>query len=191
VWQSFRWGLTAEFIVLDCRTERKPSTMFSNDPIYISKEQMAWLKERLRTSPCHFKVVLNSVPITDMPTIPWDFASNDRWEGYPAQRDELLGFIAEHDIANVWFLSGDFHTCFVSYVEPNGAGVVAKTREIAVTGGNTNILGDFLAAPQFAFGSANAHGCIITFDPIADEVMVRFIDADTGQDAYNAVLTQN
>ncbi|MCY1072650.1 alkaline phosphatase D family protein [Nannocystis sp. RBIL2] len=190
VWQSFRWGLTAEFIVLDCRTERKPSTANSADPIYLSKEQMAWLKERLQSSPCHFKVILNSVPITDMPTIPWDFAANDRWEGYPVQRQELLDFIAAEDIANVWFLSGDFHTCFISHVEPDGDGVVAKTREIAVTGGNTNILGDFLAAPQFSFGSSNPHGCIITFDPAADEVLVRFIDADSGQDAYSETLTQ-
>jgi len=190
VWQSFRWGLTAEFIVLDCRTERKPSTMNSADPIYISKEQMAWLKERLQSSPCHFKVVLNSVPITDMPTIPWDFASNDRWEGYAAQRQELLDFIAAEAIANVWFLSGDFHTCFVSHIEPDGDGVVAKTREIAVTGGNTNVLGDFLAAPQFSFGSSRPHSCIITFDPVADEVLVRFIDPDDGQDAHSEVLSQ-
>lgn len=190
VWQSFRWGLTVEFIVLDCRTERKPSTANSGDPIYISKEQMAWLKQRLQTSPCHFKVILNSVPITDMPTIPWDFAANDRWEGYPLQRQELLDFIASEAVANVWFLSGDFHTCFISHIEPDGDGVVAKTREIAVTGGNTNILGDFLAGSQFSFGSASPHGCIITFDPAADEVLVRFIDPDSGQDAYSETLSQ-
>lgn len=189
VWQSFRWGKTAEIIVLDCRTERLPSTRLTDDPIYISKEQMAWLKERLTTSPCHFKIIMNSVPITDMPAIPWDLLPNDRWEGYAAQRAELLTFIATQDIRNVWFLSGDFHTCFVSQVQPGSEGALGKTREIAVTGGNTNTLGDFLEPPQFAFGTSQAHGCVLTFDPAADEVMVRFIDAD-GQDAYSATLTQ-
>lgn len=191
VWQSFVWGSTVEFIVLDCRTERKPSTVDSDDPIYISKEQMAWLKQRLADSPCHFKVVLNSVPITDMPTIPWDLAfQEDRWEGYDAQRAELLDFIADEDIRNVWFLSGDFHTCFVSQIEPGGGGVLARTREIAVTGGNTNPLGDFLDPPQFDYGSAAARAVLLTFDPQADEVLVRFIDPESGQDVYNKVLSQ-
>ncbi|HEY8375229.1 MAG TPA: alkaline phosphatase D family protein, partial [Nannocystis sp.] len=153
VWQSFRWGLTAEFIVLDCRTERKPSTRNTDDPIYIGKEQMAWLKERLLTSPCHFKIVLNSVPITNMPGL-WDVLPEDRWEGYAAQRAELLDFIAAQDIRNVWFVAGDFHTCFISQVEPGAGGVLGKTREIAVTGGNSFFLGDFFPQPQFSFGSS-------------------------------------
>lgn len=190
VWQSFRWGDTAEFIVLDCRTERLPSTQDTAEATYISAEQMAWLKDRLKNSPCHFKVVLNSVPITDMPTIPWDLAQGDRWEGYPAQREDLLAFITAENIANVWFVSGDFHTCFVSQVQPGATGVLGKTREIAVTGGNTNVLGDFLDPPQFAFGTSQPHACLITFDPAADEVLVRFIDADTGQESYAATLTQ-
>ena len=33
----------------------------------------------------------------------------DRWQGYPEQRQELLDFIAESSIENVWFLAGDFH----------------------------------------------------------------------------------
>lgn len=190
VWRSYRWGDTAEFIVLDCRTERLPSTKDGDDATYISAAQMAWLKDRLTNSPCHFKVVLNSVPITDMPTIPWDLLQGDRWEGYPAQREELLDFIAAQDVRNVWFVSGDFHTCFVSQVQPGGAGVLGKTREIAVTGGNTNVLGDFLDPPQFAFGSSRAHACLITFDPAADEVLVRFIDGESGDEAYSATLSQ-
>jgi alkaline phosphatase D len=190
VWQSFRWGKTVEFIVLDCRTERKPSTMDSPQAQYIGPEQMAWLKERLTSSPCHFKCVLNSVPITNMPSVPWDFLTADRWEGYPAQRDELLDFIAAQDIRNVWFVSGDFHTCFVSQIEPGGAGVLGKTREVAVTGGNTNVLGDFLAAPQFDFGTSQPHACLLTFDPAADEVLVRFLDPNSGQDVYSQVLSQ-
>lgn len=191
VWRSYVWGATVEFIVLDCRTERKPSTLDSDDPIYISKPQMEWLKQRLLDSPCHFKVVLNSVPITDMPTVPWDLVyQEDRWEGYAAQREELLGFIESEEIRNVWFLSGDFHVCFVSQVEPGGGGVLAKTREIAVTGGNTNPLGEFLDPPQFDYGSAAARAVLLTFDPQADEVLVRFLDPSTGQDVYNKVLSQ-
>lgn len=184
LWRTFRWGLTAEIIVLDCRYERRAS-----QDIYLSQAQMDFLKERLMTSPCHFKIVMNSVPITNMPGV-WDLAANDRWEGYPAQRTELLGFIDDNEIANVWFLSGDFHVNFVSTLEPAPASLSARTREIACTSGNTNILGDLLAAPQFDYGSSDPRGVILMFDPEANAVNVRFIDGTTGMDDYNESLTQ-
>ncbi|MBC8071033.1 MAG: alkaline phosphatase D family protein [Deltaproteobacteria bacterium] len=182
LWRSFRWGLTAEIIVLDCRYERRPSA-----GTYISAEQMAFLQERLLASPCHFKVVMNSVPITNMPGI-WDLAANDRWEGYAASRNALLQFIDENDIPNVWFLSGDFHVCFVSRLEPSGTTRSSQIREIAVSTGNTNVLGDLLGPPQYEFASSAAHGLIVTLDPEANAVNVRFIDPTTGDDAYNASL---
>lgn len=187
LWRSFRWGLTAEIIVLDCRYERRPSM-----DQYISPAQMAFLKDRLLNSPCHFKVVMNSVPITNMP-LAWDVAANDRWEGYPGQRDELLAFINQHDITNVWFLSGDFHVCFVSRLEPSGSDLASRTREIAVTGGNENPIPEFLTQldpPQFDYGVHRARGCVLVFDPMADAVNVRFLDPQTGEDLYNESLTQ-
>jgi phosphodiesterase/alkaline phosphatase D-like protein len=147
---------------------------------------MEFLKARLLESPCHFKVIMNSVPITNMPGV-WDFLASDRWEGYPSSRNELMQFIDDNDIRNVWFLAGDFHVCFVSRLEPSGTNRSALVREIAVSSGNTNILGDTLAEPQFAFGSQNPHGLLVTFDPAADAVNVRFID-ESGADAYNESL---
>ncbi|HGG57561.1 MAG TPA: hypothetical protein ENK31_07180 [Nannocystis exedens] len=188
LWRSFRWGLTAEFIVLDCRYERRPSI-----DQYISPEQMLFLKERLLNSPCHFKVVVNSVPITNMPTV-WDVAANDRWEGYPEQRDAVLDHINTNNIENVWFLTGDFHVTFVSRLEPEGDDLASRTREIAITGGRENPIPEFLTGlkpPQFDYGRHKARGCIITFDPMANAVNVRFIDPETGEDVYNESLTQD
>lgn len=189
VWRSWRWGRSVEFFVLDCRTERRPSTANSQAPEYLSLTQMAWLKEQLLASPCHFKVILNSVPITDMPDIPWDFAAEDRWEGYALQRFELLEFIHSEQLRNVWFVSGDLHVCFVGQIQPGSDGVLGQMREVAVTGGNTNPLGDFLPKGQFPFGSSQPHALLMTFDPAADEVLVRFVDPDTGQDAYAVTLS--
>jgi phosphodiesterase/alkaline phosphatase D-like protein len=188
LWRSFRWGLTAEIIVLDCRYERRPSMQQ-----YISPAQMAFLKERLLTSPCHFKVIMNSVPITNMPGV-WDFAADDRWEGYAAQRNEVLDHIDQHDIKNVWFLSGDFHVCFVSRLEPAGQKLSARTREIAVTSGNTNPLPEFLSQldpPQFSYGVHQPRAVLLTFDPQADNVHVRFLDPQTGEELHAETLTQN
>jgi alkaline phosphatase D len=183
LWRSFRWGLTAEILVLDCRYERKPS-----QGLYMSAEQMDWIKQRLQDSPCHFKIIMNSVPITNMPFV-WDVAANDRWEGYPASRNELLSFISQNRIDNVWFISGDFHVCFVSQLEPTPSDFASTLREIAVTGGNTNLLGSGLGGAQFAYGTSSARALLVTLDPQANAVNVRFVDPATGQDDYNESLT--
>ena len=44
-----------------------------------------------------------------MDTRPWDRLHCDSWAGYPASRNDLLGFIAAHRISGVVFLSGDEH----------------------------------------------------------------------------------
>ncbi|MEX1366619.1 MAG: alkaline phosphatase D family protein, partial [Nannocystaceae bacterium] len=186
LWRTFRWGLTAEIIVLDCRYERRPSI-----DQYISPAQMDFLKQRLLDSPCHFKIVVNSVPITNMPTL-WDIAAGDRWEGYPGQRNELLSFIDDNLITNVWFLSGDFHTCFVSRIEPAG-GLTSNTYEIAVTGGNSNPLPDFATGfdlPQFDYGTTDPRGCLLLFDPESNAVNIRFLDPETGEALFDETISQ-
>jgi phosphodiesterase/alkaline phosphatase D-like protein len=186
LWRSFRWGLTAEIIVLDCRYERRASV-----GEYISQEQMDWLKDRLLNSPCHFKVIMNSVPITNMP-LAWSVASHDRWEGFPASRNELLDFINEHQIDNIWFLAGDFHVSFVSRLEPSITTHASRIHEIAVAGGNENPVPESILAmnpPQFLYGRTRARACLVTFDPMSNAVNVRFIDPNTGEDTYNESLS--
>jgi phosphodiesterase/alkaline phosphatase D-like protein len=189
-WTSYRWGATAEFFVLDCRSERKPSGRTEPTAEYVSHAQLQWLIESIAASPCHFKVILNSVPITDMPLL-WDIASADRWEGYAAQRTALLEALDEASRANVWFLSGDFHVCFVSTLANNPSSQSGRIHEIAVTGGNSNLLGDSLTfgSDQFLYGTSQARTCTVRFDPEADEVRVRFLDPDSGEVDWEQTLS--
>jgi alkaline phosphatase D len=194
-WRSYRWGNTAEFFILDCRGERQPSTRGEED-IYVSVAQMDWLKASLAASPAHFKVVLNSVPITDMPTL--YVGDDDRWEGYSRQRSELVNHITARNIRNVWFLSGDFHIGFVSRI--NNSGDARRIIEIAVgPGGNSNPAASLLqtletaaGVDQFLFNTTSAQSEVATmleFDPASDSVHVRFYLAD-GEVIYDAVLQE-
>lgn len=183
LWNSYAWGDTLEIFILDCRSERKPSTTQSGagPDEYISPEQMAWLKDGLSNSTATYKVVLNSVPITDMPF--FYFGENDRWEDYSDQRSELLSYIFDNDINGVWFISGDFHLGFVSWVENSGPG--ENVREIAVgPGGNLNpvgLLAGLFPQSQFDFFHGNPEtATLITFDPEAETVFIQFIDAWDG-----------
>lgn len=192
IWRSYRWGLTAEIFVLDCRSERVPDSRNDADAEYISVAQLEWLTAALADSPCHFKIVLNSVPITNMPWI-WDLAASDRWEGYAAQRAALLDFIGSNAISNVWFLSGDFHVNFTGLVEPGGEGVLAQTYEIACTGGNVNPLGVSLEPfypEQFQFSNSSPRGVTVRFEPDLDVVIVRFLNDDGSLDD-EVILSQS
>ena len=179
LWTSYMWGDTAEFIVLDCRSERRPSTRLFDGATYISQEQMTWLQDRLLNSTAHFKVVLNSVPITNMPGA-WDFAANDRWEGYRAQRNELLDFITDNELQNVWFLTGDFHLAFVARLEKDGPR--NRYREIMVgpSGNGPNPLASTLPLhTQFENVRMEVETyTLITFDPIDDSVHLQYFDID-------------
>jgi alkaline phosphatase D len=179
IWHRYEWGDAVEIFILDSRSERLPSTLGSESPQYISPEQMDWLTVGLMASTAHFKVILSSVPITDMPI--WYFGEDDRWEGYQSQRTELLEFIAQNGISGTWFLGGDFHIGFVSQLNISGLG--SNLREVAVgPGGNFNPVGLISFPPeQFPFSHGDpAAATWLTFDPEADTVRVEFESAITG-----------
>jgi alkaline phosphatase D len=195
-YESYRWGLTVEFFALDCRSQRlynTPATQGGGTQ-YISPEQMAWLQQALLDSPCHFKVLLNSVPITNFPTI-WDIAANDRWEGFD-QREELLDFIVDNGIENVWSLSGDFHVGSVSTLEQDGP--YSAIREVLMgPGGNQGNpawwaweigLTEMVApAAQFDFFYGFEAATIMTFDPVDNTVTVEFYDGASEEDLFYQV----
>lgn len=115
VWRKLSWGRTLDIFVLDCRTERRPSR-----DQYISQAQMDWLKNGLAESTAMFKVIMNSVPITEYPL--WFPMSHDRWQGFPRQRQEILEFIDNAQIMNLLWVSGDFHFSSLGRVSASGFG---------------------------------------------------------------------
>ena len=195
IWQNYRWGYSVEFFILDCRQERIP-----DEGQYISPEQMAWLKDALAQSPCHFKVLLNSVPIARLPPI--FLMDEDRWQGYPEQRQELLDFISESSIDNVWFLAGDFHMGAVWRVDREGPdsrlleilcgpGGSSPSRRIALAETDPAAYEVFFDPEQVVYASGAWAATTILFDPEADTVTVRFIDSETAEVAHESVLSQN
>ncbi len=176
IYRSARWGRTLEAFTLDCRGERRPSTRNSASAQYLSRAQMDWLKAGLRASPATFKVILNSVPITDFPIL--FFSENDRWEGYRAAREEILTFILAERIRDVWWVSGDFHMASVGFLAPSGP--YAGMREVLVgpAGNNANPLGNTLGGPQFDFSTGTSNYGTFRFDPADRSVTVALIDGN-------------
>jgi alkaline phosphatase D len=174
LWRSIRWGRTVEFFVLDCRSERAPST-----GQYMSREQLDWLKAGLAASPARFKLVLNSVPISNYPGAFFALTLDDRWQGYPAERTELLEFIEGRNIPGVLWLTGDFHMGVAGRVSATGPG--STMREIAAgpAGQFANPSPSYPAPPQFDFATAEHNVAVLDLDPAAGTVRVRFLDGGT------------
>ena len=177
IWKRLRWGQTLEVFVLDCRSERLPSTRTSGSPIYVSREQMDWFKAGLLASPAVFKLIMNSVPISDFP-FAFDLARNDRWEGYGAQRDEILQHIDDNAIGGVLWVSGDFHMASMGRVSPSGVG--ASQIEVLVGPGNNNpnVLAATLGGPQFDWATSSNNYAVLELDPATAEVRIWYHDAD-------------
>lgn len=173
LWRQLRFGPVLDVFVLDGRGERSGTD-------YLSRMQMDWIKERLATSSARFKIILNSVPITDLSAIFGQGARDDRWEGFPAQRAELLGFIEEADIEGVLWVSGDVHYAQVGRVDPPGGTGAGQFEVFAGPGGSFANVGAelFRGDPQYAWMSSAWNYARFTCDPGTGEVLVEHIDDD-------------
>ncbi len=180
VWRKARWGRTAEFFVLDSRSERRPSTRDTDECTYLSREQMDWLQTGLAASPAVFKIILNSVPIGSFPNFNLGqilLDPNDRWEGYARARQELLSFIESAPVPGVVFLSGDFHLACAGRAAASGTG--SNTLEILAGPGAqvANPLTALLHAPQFDYATSSKNYAVLRLDPAARRVGVAYHDS--------------
>ncbi|MEO1299200.1 MAG: alkaline phosphatase D family protein, partial [Cyanobacteria bacterium J06636_16] len=81
----------------------------------LGEVQLAQFKQDLlaaEASGVTWKFVMSTVPMQNF-GIP---VAGERWEGYAAERAELLSFIEANDIDNVVFVTGDFHGHVVNNV---------------------------------------------------------------------------
>jgi alkaline phosphatase D len=164
IYRSFRWGRALELFLLDTRQYRDPGT-----GTMLGNAQKDWLLERLAASSAMFKFVATSVPMAG--------GGIDRWDGYPAERAELISFIREKRITGVIFLSADLHYAAVTSV-PKSHGLKDITAGPLAAPLNRVTNG---YAPRFDFFLAeNFNFAKITVDPAVKpaQALVEFIDQD-------------
>jgi len=81
-----------------------------NDPsrTMLGSAQLAKFKNAIKSSTATFKVIMNEVPIQQYYALPYD-----RWEGYAAERANLLHFLHDN-VKNVVFMTTDVHANLVN-----------------------------------------------------------------------------
>jgi hypothetical protein len=83
----------------------------------------------LRYFPARFKFVISEVPMTRLYALPYD-----RWEGYAAEREAILRFVAEHRIPNVVFVAADLHATVLAPLTIDLNGAPAAVAHEIITG---------------------------------------------------------
>jgi len=184
LWRKLSWGDTLDVFVLDGRGERDAST-----GQYLSAEQEAWLLAGVAASGARFKIILNSVPITDLNAIFGSGGIADRWQGFPEQRNRILQGIADSGVAGVLWVTGDVHYPQVGMVDPAG-GVADDVYEIFTgpAGSFLNVGADlFVGDPQYLWMVAAYNWCRFECDPVLGTVRVTHI-GDDGSALHDIVL---
>jgi alkaline phosphatase D len=160
LYRSFKWGKDVELFILDERqyrsaeaicTDEKGNTIsipsFEGDAAckegladpsrtFLGQEQKEWLKQALLSSDAKFKFIVNEVAISELILLPYD-----RWEGYAAERRELLDFLEDNDIKNVIFLTTDLHAAIVKTVDDRYKEIVVGPIGTTPLGGELEAIG--------------------------------------------------
>ena len=92
--------------------------LITDDPArpLLGGAQKAWLKGALNASRATWKLVANQVMITSLDAGPRNPLNTDSWDGYGADRREVVNALPP-DVA---FLTGDIHTFFTGHVTASG-----------------------------------------------------------------------
>ncbi len=128
------------------------SAIFNPSRTVLGPVQKNAFKNDLLNSTATFKIVLNQYGIQQFHAQPYD-----RWEGYGAERNEVLDFISNNAISNVVFLTTDHHATMQNEVFKDRFTAPATVAQEFITGPvgtdtlQTEIINQFGPVAFFAF----------------------------------------
>lgn len=133
IYGSLRLGANADLLLLDQRQYRDPQPCGDRQAepcppaqrdapgrTLLGAEQKAWLKSELTASRATWKVIGNPVMIMALDLPARNPLNPDQWDGYGAERRELLEHMQASGVQDVAFMTGDIHTFFAGQVTPSG-----------------------------------------------------------------------
>ena len=120
--------------LVDCPDEQNPNRTM------LGARQKAWFKRTLARSPQTWRLWANEVMLMGLQSGPQIGVNNDQWDGYAAERRELLEFVLASRIKNLVPVTGDIHSFFTGTATTDGSDSGAP------------VCGEFVG------GSATSHG---------------------------------
>lgn len=105
----------------------------------LGETQKEWLKRGLEASRASWKVVAHQVMMMSLDAPPGSGVNRDQWDGYAAERQEILGHLQTRGVKDIAFATGDIHTFFAGEVGVDGRGPESVATEFV--GGSITSLG--------------------------------------------------
>lgn len=202
LYRAQRFGATAGLFILDARSFRDQSlddikdtsnpleavgflaksfdaTQAGNSRTMLGKRQLERLKADLlaaQKDQVVWKFIVIPEPIQNLGV----FLAADRYEGYAAERSEILGFIDDNAIKNVVFISADIHGTVI-----NDLTYQRRADVMAALGRGANPF----AVPQIKTSAFEITTGSVAFDPtFGDTVLELFGSTTAGQATVNGIL---
>lgn len=137
IWRRFNYGDLADIFVLDTRLyDRDEPDGIPADPAVakdparrmLGPEQMNWLLDGLASSSAQWKLIAQQVVFHQWQLVPGAQATGggtqlngDAWDGYQAERQQIINALRDHSIQNVVVLTGDVHSSWAADItdDPN------------------------------------------------------------------------
>ena len=175
LYRRFEWGSIATFNVLDGRQYRsdQPDCRVPRDAdgycqgaqaagrTMLGAEQRDWLKAELATTSRRWNILAQQSAFAPFDRSlgdgPRDMGEGDNWDGYVAERQELLDWIVAHGTRNPVVLTGDSHLAWVRNVPPDVHQFDAPPVATELMGTSISSLGDPARVVTFRGMPGNPH----------------------------------
>src|SRR5439155_2144022 len=128
---SMKLGNMAELFLTDERQYRDPQPCndvqvtacpddMSPGRTFLGSTQKSWLKSALPKSKATWSLLASETMMMALDSTPGVHANQDQWDGYSAEREEVLNEFLNKNVDNLVVLSGDIHTFIAGDLYTNG-----------------------------------------------------------------------
>ncbi len=201
IYREVPWGSLATFFVLDGRQYRSDQACTepggisfgascgeetSPDQTMLGEPQKQWLIEGLESSDAVWDVLANQTVMTRLPIAGAVF-NFDQWDGYDAERREILEAAAARDDGNLVVVTGDIHAFGVGELqaeadgEPLGVEFVGGSISSTFPDQFASVVQESVSGlPQIRFADTAANGYGV-LELTADECRCRLRSVSTTQ----------
>jgi alkaline phosphatase D len=87
---------------------------------FLGSKQKSWVKKAVPASNARWNLFASETMMMALDSSPGQHANQDQWDGYSAEREEILTSYANKNVENLVVLSGDIHTFVAGNLFTNG-----------------------------------------------------------------------
>jgi alkaline phosphatase D len=163
IYRNVSYGQLVDLILLDTRVKGRNEQLTAANPLVNSStrtilgtQQHDWLINQLDSSAAIYKVIAQQIMVAPLEV--FGVAVNmDQWDGYPAERSQILDHIVSQNIENVVVLTGDIHTSWASNLPTANGNAGVEFVTPSVTSPALEALSSVSFIGEVAIKAANPH----------------------------------